>query len=90
MALPRESGMTQPSIAATMGVSLRTANPAHMASPLLDGFPREARKGKPERGEAFEHGGLKALKRKPRGGRKRENMSLREEKTLAHALCSRV
>jgi transposase len=31
---------------------------------------------------AYDHGGLKALKRKPSGGRKRENMTLAEEKTL--------
>ena len=31
---------------------------------------------------AYDHGGLKALKRKPSGGRKRENMTLAEEKAL--------
>jgi transposase len=31
---------------------------------------------------AYDHGGIKALKPKPSGGRKRENMSLAEEKTL--------
>jgi transposase len=31
---------------------------------------------------AYEHGGLKALKSKPSGGRKRENMTLVEEKAL--------
>jgi transposase len=31
MVLLRESGMTQPSIAAAMGVSLSTVNRAHMA-----------------------------------------------------------
>jgi transposase len=31
MVLPRESGMTQPLIAAAMGVSLSTVNRAHMA-----------------------------------------------------------
>ena len=61
MVLLRESGMTQPLIAAAMGVSLSTVNRAHMA---------------------YDHGGLKALKRKPSGGRKRENMTLAEEKAL--------
>ena len=61
MVLLRESGMTQPSIAEAMGVSLSTVNRAHMA---------------------YDHGGLKALKRKPSGGRKRENMTLAEEKAL--------
>jgi transposase len=31
---------------------------------------------------AYDHGGLKALKSKPSGGRKRENMTLSEEKAL--------
>src|SRR5881397_4096771 len=31
---------------------------------------------------AYNHGGIKALKPKPNGGRKRENMSLAEEKAL--------
>src|SRR6266566_486839 len=31
---------------------------------------------------AYDHGGLKALRRKPSGGPKRENMSLAEEKAL--------
>src|SRR6202040_3993357 len=31
---------------------------------------------------AYDHGGLKALKRKPSGGRKHENMTLAEEKAL--------
>ena len=31
---------------------------------------------------AYDHGGIKALKPKPSGGRKRENMALAEEKTL--------
>ncbi len=31
---------------------------------------------------AYDHGGIKALKSKPSGGRKRENMTLAEEKTL--------
>ena len=59
MVLLRESGMTQPAIAAAMGVSLSTVNRAHMA---------------------YDHGGIKALKPKPNGGRKRENMSLAEER----------
>src|SRR6202521_5990599 len=61
MVLLRESGMTQPLIAAAMGVSLSTVNRAHMA---------------------YDHGGLEALKPRPSGGRKRENMSLREEEAL--------
>ena len=61
MVLLREGGMTQPAIAAAMGVSLSTVNRAHMA---------------------YDHGGIKALKPKPNGGRKRENMSLAEEKAL--------
>jgi transposase len=61
MVLLRESGMTQPSIAEAMGVSLSTVNRAHMA---------------------FDHGGIKALKPKPIGGRQRENMTLAEEKAL--------
>ena len=61
MVLLRESGMTQPLIAATMGVSLSTVNRAHMA---------------------YDHGGVKALKPRPSGGRKRENMTLEEEKAL--------
>ena len=31
---------------------------------------------------AYDHGGLKALKSQPSGGRKRENMTLTEEKVL--------
>ena len=31
---------------------------------------------------SYDHGGLKALRRKPSGGRKRENMTLAEEKAL--------
>ena len=31
---------------------------------------------------AYDHGGLEALKPKPSGGRKRENMTLKEEKAL--------
>ena len=61
MVLLRESGMTQPLIAAAMGVSLSTVNRAHMA---------------------YDQGGIKALKPRPSGGRKRENMGLREEKAL--------
>jgi transposase len=61
MVLLRESGMTQPLIAAAMGVSLSTVNRAHMA---------------------FDRGGLEALKPRPSGGRKRENMALEEEKAL--------
>ena len=62
MVLLRESRMTQPLIAAAMGVSLSTVNRAHMA---------------------YDHGGIKALKPKPSGGRKRENMT----QGLAGALC---
>src|ERR1700716_2614380 len=61
MVLLRESRMTQPLIAAAMGVSLSAVNRAHMA---------------------YDHGGIKALKPKPSGGRKRENMTLKEEKAL--------
>ena len=61
MVLLRESGMTQPTIAEAMEVSLSTVNRAHMA---------------------YDQGGLKALRRKPSGGRKRENMTLAEEKAL--------
>src|SRR4030088_941505 len=61
MVLLRESRMTQPLIAAAMGVSLSTVNRAHMA---------------------YDHGGIKALKPKPSGGRKRENMTQGEEKAL--------
>src|SRR5499433_3286397 len=61
MVLLRESGMTQPAIAAAMGVSLSTVNRAHMA---------------------YDHGGIKALKPKPNGGRNHENMTLLEEKAL--------
>jgi len=59
--LLRESGMTQPAIAAAMGVSLSTVNRAHMV---------------------FDHGGIKALKPKPIGGRQRENMTVAEERVL--------
>src|SRR6266513_568781 len=61
MVLLRESGMTQPAIAAAMGVSLSTVNRTHMA---------------------FDHGGIKALKPRPNGGRLRENMTVAEEKAL--------
>jgi Winged helix-turn helix len=61
MVLLRESGMTQPLIAAAMGVSLSTVNRAHMA---------------------YDHGGIEALKPRPSGGRKHENMALEEEKAL--------
>ena len=61
MVLLREGGMTQPEIAAAMGVSLSTVNRAHMA---------------------YDRGGLKALEPKPVGGRKRENMTVREEAAL--------
>ena len=61
MVLLRESGMTQPLIAAAIGVSLSTVNRAHMA---------------------YDHGGVEALKPRPSGGRKRENMTLEEEKAL--------
>ena len=53
--------MTQPAIAAAMGVSLSTVNRAHMA---------------------YDRGGIKALKSKPCGGRKRENMKFAEERAL--------
>jgi integrase len=36
---------------------------------------------------AYDHGGIKALKPKPNGGRKRENMTISEEKAAAGALC---
>ena len=61
MVLLRKSRMTQPAIAAALGVSLSTVNRAHMA---------------------YDQGGLKALKPKPNGGRKHENMTLAEEKAL--------
>ena len=63
MVLLRESGMTQPLIAAAMGLSLSTVNRAHMA---------------------YDQGGLEALKPKPIGGRKRENMTLEDEKAIGH------
>jgi hypothetical protein len=53
--------MTQPAIAAAMGVLLSTVNRAHMA------YVRE---------------GIEALKPKPIGGRRRENVTLSEEKAL--------
>src|SRR5271165_1723351 len=72
MVLLREGGMTQPAIAAAMGVSLSTVNRAHMA---------------------YDDGGIKALKPKANGGRKRENMTVAEEKALlarfAHAAGAR-
>jgi transposase len=61
MVLLRESGMTQPAIAAAMGASLSTVNRAHMA---------------------YDHGGIEALKPRPNGGRKHENMTLAEEEAL--------
>src|SRR5262249_60297480 len=61
MVLLRESGMTQPAIAAAMGVSLRTVNRAHMA---------------------YDHGGIKALKPKPNGGRNHQNMTMLAENAL--------
>ena len=61
MVLLRESGMSQPAIAAAMGVSLSTVKGAHMA---------------------YDHGGIKALKPKPNGGRKYENMTVAEEEAL--------
>ena len=66
MVVPRESVMTQPLIAAAMGVSPSTVNRAHMT---------------------YDHGGIKALKPKPSGGRKRENMTQAEEKAVVRALC---
>ena len=36
---------------------------------------------------AYGHGGIKALMRKPNGGRKHENMTLAEEKTLLAPVC---
>src|SRR5580704_8638496 len=61
MVLLRESGMTQPLIAAAMGVSLSTVNRAHMA---------------------YDHGGLEGAQAETKWGRKRENMTLKEEKAL--------
>jgi transposase len=61
MVLLREGGLTQPAIAAAMGVSLSTVNRAHMA---------------------YDGEGIKALKPKPNGGRKHENMTLAQEKAL--------
>ena len=62
MVLLRESGLTQPAIAAAMGVSLSTVNRA----------------------------GIKALKPKPNGGRKHENMTLTEEKALLARFAKRA
>ena len=69
MVLLREGGMTQPAIAAAMGVSLSTVNRAHMA---------------------YDQGGVKALKPKPNGGRKHENMSLAEEAALLARFAKRA
>ena len=69
MVLLRESGLTQPAIAAAMGVSLSTVNRAHMA---------------------YDQGGIKALKPKPNGGRKHENMTLAEEKALLARFAKRA
>jgi transposase len=69
MVLLRESGMTQPAIAAAMGVSLSTVNRAHMS---------------------YDQGGINALKPKPNGGRKHENMSLAEEKALLAGFAKRA
>jgi transposase len=69
MVLLRENGLTQPAIAEAMGVSLSTANRAHMA---------------------YDEGGIKVLKPKPRGGRKRENMTVEEEKALERLARGRV
>jgi transposase len=38
---------------------------------------------------AYDHGGIKALKPKPNGGRKHENMTLAEEKPCSHGLPKR-
>ena len=56
-----KAGMTQPAIAATMGVSLSRVNRVHMA---------------------YDNGGIKDIKPKPNGGRKRENMTISEEKAM--------
>ncbi|MGA7455493.1 MAG: helix-turn-helix domain-containing protein [Rhodoplanes sp.] len=69
MVLLRESGLTQPAIAAAMGVSLSTVNRAHMA---------------------YDQGGIKALKPKPNGGRKHENMTLAKEKALLARFAKRA
>src|SRR3974377_1094538 len=69
MVLLRESGLTQPAIAAAMGVSLSTVNRAHMA---------------------HDEGGINALKPKPNGGRKHENMTLAEEKALLARFAKRA
>jgi transposase len=69
MVLLRESGMTQPAIAAAMGMSLSTVNRAHMA---------------------YDQGGIEALKPKPNGGRKHENMTLAEEKALLARFAKRA
>ena len=69
MVLQREGGLTQPAIAAAMGVSLSTVNRAHMA---------------------YHQGGIKALKPKPNGGHKHENMTLAEEKALLPRVAKRA
>jgi len=69
MVLLRESGMTQPAIAAAMGMSLSTVNRAHMA---------------------YDQGGIEALKPKPNGGRKHENMTLAEEKAFLARFAKRA
>ena len=69
MVLLRESGMTQPAIAAAMGASLSTVNRAHMA---------------------YDHGGIKALKPKPNGGRRHENMTLAQERALLARFAKRA
>ena len=69
MVLLRESGMTQPAIAAAMGASLSTVNRAHMA---------------------YDHGGIKALKPKPNGGRRHENMTLAHERALLARFAKRA
>src|ERR1700757_2186586 len=68
MVLLRESGMTQPAIAAAMGVSLSTVNRAHMA---------------------YDQGGINALKPKPNGGRKHENMIWPKKRPCSRALPKR-
>ena len=66
MVLLRENGLTQPAIAAAMGVSLSTVNRAHMA---------------------YDQGGIKALKPKPNGGRKHENIDVGRGKGPARPFC---
>jgi transposase len=69
MVVLRESGLTQPEIAAATGVSLSTVNRAHMA---------------------YDSGGIKALKPKPNGGRKHENMTSAQEKALLARFAKRA